>query len=118
MRREYIVARIEASQDGTPYVYVTFNDPKEYKPDKPNVNPFGQGTATFSSMDDLMKNMPKIMANVPGIGGGLTEAPKVKLRIREELEKGIKVWHKVHIEIQKKEDSCAELLYAKDDALS
>ena len=35
MRREYIVARIEASQDGTPYVYVTFNDPKEYKPDKP-----------------------------------------------------------------------------------
>jgi hypothetical protein len=105
MRREYIVARIEASQDGSPYVYVTFNDPKEYKPDKPNMNPFGPGTATFSSMDDLMKNMPKIMASIPGIGGGLTESPTIKLSMREYQDMGIKVGDKVHIEIQKTENS-------------
>lgn len=106
MRREFIVARIEASQDGSPYVYVTFNDPKEYKPDKPSMNPFGQGTATFSSMDDLMKNMPKIMASFPGIGGGMTtESPTIKLSMREYQDMGIKVGDKVHIEIQKTESS-------------
>jgi hypothetical protein len=105
MRREYIVARIEASQDGSPYVYVTFSDPKEYKPDRPSTNPFGPGTATFSSMDDLMKNMPKIMASFPGIGGGLTESPTIKLSMREYQDMGIKVGDKVHIEIQKTESS-------------
>src|SRR5919197_966869 len=105
MRREYIVARIEASQDGSPYVYVTFSDPKEYKPDRPNVKPFGQGTATFSSMEDLMKNMPKIMANIPGIGGGVTESPIIKLSMREYQDMGLKVGDKVYIEIQKTESS-------------
>jgi hypothetical protein len=105
MRREYIVARIEASQDGSPYVYVTFNDPKEYKPDRPNMNPFGAGTATFSSIEDLMKNMPKVMASIPGMGGGLTESPTIKLSMREYQDMGIKVGDKVYIEIGKTESS-------------
>lgn len=104
MRREYIVARIEASQDGSPYVYVTFNDPKEYKPDRPSTNPFGPGTATFNSIEDLMKNMPKVMASFPGIGG-LTETPTIKLSMREYQDMGIKVGDKVYIEIQKTESS-------------
>src|SRR2546428_12540761 len=111
MRREYIVARIEASQDGTPYVYVTFNDPKEYKPDKPNGNPFGQGTATFSSMDDLMNNMPKIMANFPGICGGDTECPTLKLNMRADQEIGLKCGAKDHIQIQKTESFGGLLFY-------
>ena len=32
IKKEYIISRIEASQDGSPYVYVTFSDPNGYKP--------------------------------------------------------------------------------------
>ena len=106
MKREFIVARIEASQDGSPYVYVTFNDPKEYKPDRPNMNPFGNpNMATFSSIEDLMKNMPKVMASFPGMMGGVTESPVIKISMREYQDMGIKVGDKVYIEIQKVDGS-------------
>lgn len=105
MRREFIVARIEASQDGGPYVYVTFNDPKEYKPDKANMNPFGSNMASFNSIEDLMKNMPKVMASFPGMGGGVTESPTIKLSMREYQDMGIKVGDKVYLEIQKADSS-------------
>ncbi|MEO9319259.1 MAG: hypothetical protein ABI361_01160 [Nitrososphaera sp.] len=102
MRREFIVSRIEASPDQSPYVYVTFNDPKEYKPDRP-VNPFGSGVAGFNSLEDLTKNFPKIMATIPGFGGGMTDSPTIKLSMREYQDMGIKVGDKVSIEIQKVE---------------
>ncbi|AIF84059.1 hypothetical protein NTE_02002 [Candidatus Nitrososphaera evergladensis SR1] len=105
MKREFIVARIEASQDGSPYVYVTFNDPKDYKPDRPT-NPFGQNTMAFSSIEDMMKNMPKVIANMPGMfGGGLTDTPIMKMSMKEYQDMGIKVGEKVTIEIQKIESS-------------
>ncbi|HEX9677246.1 hypothetical protein [Nitrososphaera sp.] len=104
MKREFVVARIEASQDGSPYVYVTFNDPKEYKPDK-SMSPFGQNTMAFSSIEDMMKNMPKVMAGMPGMFGGMTETPVMKLSMREYQDLGIKVGDKVAIEIQKVEAS-------------
>ena len=31
MRLDYIVSRIEASQDGNPYVYVTYANPNDFK---------------------------------------------------------------------------------------
>jgi hypothetical protein len=101
MRREFIVARIEASQDGSPYVYVTFNDPKEYKPDRPNMNPFGNAM----SPEDLMKNLPKVITNIGFLGPGLAESPTIKLSMKEYQDMGIKVGDKVYIEIQKTESS-------------
>jgi hypothetical protein len=49
MKKECIVSRIEASQDGSPYVYVTFSDPNDYKPgaEKPQ-NPFGLNMMAFT----------------------------------------------------------------------
>jgi hypothetical protein len=102
MRREFIVARIEASQDGSPYVYVTFNDPKEYKPDRPNMNPFGQNV---TSIEDLMKNMPKVITNIGFMGPGLTDSPTIKFSMHEYQDMGIKVGDKVYIEIQKTDTS-------------
>ena len=102
MRREFIVARIEASQDGSPYVYVTFNDPKEYKPDRPNMNPFGQNV---TSIEDLMKNMPKVITNIGFMGPGLTDSPTIKFIMHEYQDMGIKVGDKVYIEIQKTDTS-------------
>ena len=105
MKKEFIIARIEASQDGSPYVYVTFNDPKDYKPDRP-MSPFGQNTMAFSSIEDMMKNMPKVMASMPGmLGGGLTETPVIKFSMKDYQDMGIKVGDKVTVEIQKVEAS-------------
>lgn len=105
MKREFIVAKIEGASDGSPYVYVTLNDPKEYKPDKPNMNPFGSNVAAFSSLEDLMKNMPKVMASFPGLGVGVTDSPTIKFSMHEYQDMGIKVGDKVHMEIQKVDSS-------------
>ena len=42
-----------------------------------------------------MKNMPKVMASIPGMSGGLTESPTIKLSMREYQDMGVKVGDKV-----------------------
>jgi hypothetical protein len=65
MKKDCIISKIEASQDGSPYVYVTFADPDDHKPgaEKPQ-NPFGANKTAFTSPEDLMKNLPKAMSNI------------------------------------------------------
>jgi hypothetical protein len=109
MRKEYIVAKIESPQEGgSHYVYVTFTDDKEYRPDEKKMqSQLGPGVGAFNSIEDLMKNMPKIMANVPGMGGGggQTETPTVKLSMREYEDMNIKVGDKVYFDIYKQDSS-------------
>jgi hypothetical protein len=52
-----------------------------------------------------MKNMPKVMANIPGLGAGVTDSPTIKLSMHEYQDMGIKVGDKVFIEIQKIDSS-------------
>jgi hypothetical protein len=107
MRKEFIVAKIQSAQEGSPHVYVTFSDEKEYRSQEPKPqSQFGPGVGSFSSIEDLMKNMPKIMANMPGLGGGggQSESPTVKLSIREYEDMNIKVGDKVYFDIRKQED--------------
>ncbi len=104
MRKEYIVAKIQSPQEGSHYVYVTFSDDKEYRPqEKKTQSEFGPGVGTFNSIEDLMKNMPKIMANIPGLGGAgaQTGSPTVKLSMREYEDMNIKVGDKVYFDIYK-----------------
>lgn len=106
VKKEFIVARIEASQDGGPYVYVTFNDPKDYKSDNRTMTPFGPNTMAFSSIEEMMKNMPKVMANMPGmLGSGQTESPVIKFSMKDYQDMAIKVGDKVTVEILKVEAS-------------
>jgi len=105
MKKDFIVARIEAAQDGSPYVYVGFSDPSEYKGgDKQQANPFGANVMAFTSPEDLMKNLPKAMGNISrmmGGAGGPTDSPTFKISMREYEDIGIKVGDKVTIEIRK-----------------
>jgi hypothetical protein len=106
VKKEFVVARIEASQDGSPYVYVTFNDPKDYKQsDNRTMSPFGPNTMAFNSIEDMMKNMPKMMAGLGIPGSGLTESPVIKFSMKDYQDMGIKVGDKVAIEITKVEAS-------------
>jgi predicted lysophospholipase L1 biosynthesis ABC-type transport system permease subunit len=44
------------------------------------------------------------MANMPGLGGGQSESPTVKLSMREYEDMNIKVGDKVYFDIHKQDD--------------
>ena len=127
MKKDFIVSRIEAAQDGTPYVYVTFTDPNAYKSEAEGgkqQNPFGSNI--FTSPEDLMKNLPKAIGDISkmmgasgggvggaggggGIGmvggGGLTDSPTFKISMKEYEDMAIKVGDKLTIEVKKSDSS-------------
>jgi hypothetical protein len=102
MIKEFIVSRIEASHDGKPYVHVSFMDQAPGDRQQ-SMNPFGVKAMTFSSPEELMKNLPKAMSNVLGSGIGVADAPTFKLSMREYEDLGLKVGDKVLIELKKPE---------------
>jgi hypothetical protein len=111
MKKEFIVSRIEASQDGSPYIYITFSDANDYKSgERKQQNPFGSNVMAFTSPEDLMKNLPKAMGNISRIMGGggptgMIDSPIVRMRMKEYEDMGIKVGDKVTIEVTKLDNS-------------
>src|SRR5947209_20044205 len=108
MKKDFIISKIEASQDGTPYIYVTFSDVNDYKAGgEMQQNPFAPNMMAFTSPEDLMKNLPKMMSNISRMAGGgaLTDSPTFKMSMREYEDIAIKVGDKVTIEIKKSDSS-------------
>jgi hypothetical protein len=111
MKKEFIVSRIEASQDGSPYIYITFSDANDYKSgERKQQNPFGSNVMAFTSPEDLMKNLPKAMGNISRIMGGggptgMTDSPIFRMSMKEYEDMGIKVGDKVTIEVTKLDNS-------------
>jgi hypothetical protein len=111
--KDFIVSKIEASQDGSPYVYVAFTDPNEPKSTAAGgggagrnfpQSPFGIGVGAipFTSPEDLMKNLPKAMSNMLGGGGGISgDSPTFKISMKEYEDMQLKVGDKVTIEIKR-----------------
>jgi hypothetical protein len=110
LKKEYIISRIEASQGGSPYVYVRFTDPADFMAgsDKQQ-NPFGPNMMAFTSPEDMMKNLPKAMANISraigGEAGNIAESPSFKVSMREYEDLSIKVGDKVNIEIRRSDSA-------------
>jgi hypothetical protein len=109
MNKDCVISKIEASQDGSPYVYLTFTDPNDYKAgvEKPQ-NPFGPNMMAFASPEDLMKNLPKAMSNISRAMGGAgppTDSPTFKISMREYEDMAIRVGDKMTIEIKKSDSS-------------
>jgi hypothetical protein len=114
LKKDFIVSKIEAPQDGSHYVLVAFTDPDAPK----STGGGGSGEAVpFTSPEDLMKNLPpedlmknlpKVMSNIfgKGAGGGmLGDSPTFKITIKEYEDMAIKVGDKVRIEIRKADKS-------------
>ena len=100
MKKDFIVSKIEAPQDGSHYVLVAFTDLNAPK----STGGSGSGEAVpFTSPEDLMKNLPKVMSNTFGAGGG--ESPTFKITMKEYEDMAIKVGDKVRIEIKKADNS-------------
>ena len=115
MKKDYIISKIEASQDGSPYVYVSLIDSGTSNAQTAGrgsgrtfpQSPFGVGA--FTSPEDLMKNLPKAMSNMfGGHGSGGTasgDSPTIKMSMREYEDMQLKVGDKVNLEIKKADSS-------------
>ena len=108
LKKDYIVSKIEAPQDGSQYVLVAFTDPNEPKSIEEGGSggsyPFGNSgkAIPFTSPEDLMKNLPKTMSDMFGTGGGMSrDSPIFKITMKEYEDMAIKVGDKVGIEISK-----------------
>jgi hypothetical protein len=101
MKKDFIVSKIEAPQDGSQYVLVAFTDLNEPK----SAGNSGEAIP-FTSPEDLMKNLPKVMSNMYGAGGGMPgNSPTFKITMKEYEDMAIRVGDKVGIEIKKVDSS-------------
>jgi hypothetical protein len=108
MKKDFIVSKIEASQDGSQYVFIAFTDPNEPKSSGGAGSPFGKSgeAIPFTSPEDLMKNLPKVMSNMLSAGGRIHgNSPTFKITMKEYEDLAIKVGDKVGIEISKVGDN-------------
>jgi|GEM_PF-595271 hypothetical protein len=83
MKKDFIVSKIEAPQNGSQYVLVAFSDP--------NMTVYLSGR--------LNENLPKIISSVFGEG----DSPTFKITMKEYEDMAIKVGDKIRIEIKKTE---------------
>jgi len=102
MKKEYVVVRIDAAPDGAPYVILSLSPTKDFKESQSvPQSPFGAGVMGFTNMDDMMKNLNKMLSGGAfGMPGNLTS---LKLDIREYKDLAISVGDKVFLDISKAE---------------
>jgi len=108
MKKDFIVSKIEAPQDGSQYVLIAFTDPNEPKSSGGAESPSSKSgeAIPFTSPEDLMKNISKVMSNMLGAGGGMHgNSPTFKITMKEYEDMAIKVGDKVTIEINKVDDN-------------
>ena len=102
MRKEYVVMRIDAAPDGSPYVVVSLSLAKDMKEGNQPPSPFGSNVMGFTNMDDMMKNLNKMMAG--GMGGmGGPGNTSIKLDMHEYKELNLSVGDKVFLDLSKAE---------------
>ena len=102
MRKEYVVMRIDAAPDGAPYVVVSLSLAKDMKEGNQPPSPFGSNVMGFTNMDDMMKNLNKMMAG--GMGGmGGPGNTSIKLEMHEYKELNLSVGDKVFLDLSKAE---------------
>ena len=100
MKKEFIVVRIDASPDGAPYVVVSLSTSKDFREQSTPTSPFGTGVMGFTNMDDMVKNLNKMLSGGMGQPGAITS---IKLDMREYKEMNLAVGDKVYLEITKSE---------------
>ena len=102
MRKEYVVMRIDAAPDGSTYVLVSLSLAKDMKEGNQPPSQLGSNVMGFTNMDDMMKNLNKMMAG--GMGGmGGPGNTSIKLEMHEYKELNLSVGDKVFLDMSKAE---------------
>mgnify|MGYP006296449661 CR=1 FL=1 len=94
MDKEYIIQEIRASQDISPYVYITLRDPKNKTKESTTS---GFKAVSFGSMDDMMENLGKVFNQQ--MAGGFTTV--LKLTENEYRDLDVRVGDRVKLKIDK-----------------
>ena len=104
MRKEYVVVRIDAAPDASPYVVVSLSSKKDVQEkDGPLSSPFGKSNVMgFSNMNDMAKELNKMMSGGMGMMGNSTS---IKLDMIEYKKLGLSVGDKVYLDLSKAENS-------------
>ena len=103
MKKEYVVKSIDSAPDGAPYVIVSLSSVKDFKEGTQNPqSPFGSPKVMgFSNMNDMMKDLNKMMSGMGmGMQGNVTQ---LKLDMHEYKEMDLSVGDKVFLELTKAE---------------
>ncbi len=105
MRKEFVVMRIDAAPDGSPYVLVTLSLAKDMAEGNQPSNPSTPNVMGFSNMDDMMKNLNKMIAGggMGMMGGGAPGTTSIKLEMHEYKQLALSVGDKVSLDISKVE---------------
>jgi hypothetical protein len=101
MKKEYIIVRIDASPDGSPYVIVSLSTSKDFREQSTPASPFGAGVMGFTNMDDMVKNLNKMLSG--GAMGQSGSVTSIKLDMHEYKELNLAVGDKVYLEMTKAE---------------
>ena len=105
MKKEFVVRSIDAAPDGAPYVIVSLSSVKDLKEGTQNPpSPFGSPKVMgFTNMNDMMKDLNKMLS---GMGGGMgmqNGITQLKLEMHEYKEMNLAVGDKVFLELTKAE---------------
>ena len=99
MRKEFVVKSIDAPPDGAPYVIISLTSTKEFQErHKPQFDPSKINPA---DMNDMMKNLNKMLAGMGGMPGGITQ---LKLDMNEYKDMNLSVGDKVYLDLTKEEN--------------
>ncbi len=105
MKKEFVVKSIDSAPDGAPYVIVSLSSLRDLKDGSKNLqSPFEKSEVMgFSNMNDMMKDLNKMMS---GMGGGMgiqSGVTRLKLEMHEYKDMGIAIGDKVFLELSKDE---------------
>ena len=103
MRKEFVVMRVDAAPDGAPYVVVSLSLAKDMKEGNQPPSQLGSNVMGFTNMDDMMKNLNKMMAGGMGVMGGGPGNTSIKLDMHEYKELNLSVGDKVFLDLSKAE---------------
>ena len=95
--------RVDAAPDGAPYVVVSLSLAKDMKEGNQPPSQLGSNVMGFTNMDDMMKNLNKMMAGVMGGMGGGPGNTSIKLEMHEYKELNLSVGDKVFLDLSKAE---------------
>ena len=104
MRKEFVVKRIDASPDGSPYVIVSLASVKDFQEGAKNSSQFDPSDMMNpAKMNNMVKDLNKMLSGMGGMmpGGGTS----LKLDMHEYKEMNLTVGDKVYLELTKDENT-------------
>ena len=105
MRKEFVIKRIDASPDGSPYVIVLLTSSKDFQDgNKPQSQFDPSKMMDPSKMGDMMKDLNKMLSGMGGVIGS-SAGTSLKIDMHEYKEMNLSVGDKVYLDLTKDENT-------------